>query len=174
MSVLEKDIWELKDTHLIVIPTNLIGVMGKGLAKQCADRYPYVAKWYRDVCHENWFEKGKPLPMVVQPDCALVMLPTKNHWRDMASLEMISAGLYNLAAFLPTYISRGVPRKRIAMPMLGAGLGGLDPSVSVHLMCTAIGSPVTSNWYDLLKPVRSLIETKYPKAFRSRSKEDGC
>lgn len=42
MQTITRDIWELLGSHKIVIPVNLSGPMGRGLALQAKKRYPYL------------------------------------------------------------------------------------------------------------------------------------
>jgi len=51
----------------------------------------------------------------------VVNFPTKRHWRDASRMEDIEAGLTTLHAEVK---ERGICS--IAIPPLGAGLGGLD------------------------------------------------
>src|SRR5206468_9463129 len=51
----------------------------------------------------------------------IVNFPTKRHWRGKSRIEDIEAGLTALAAEI-----RGRNLRSIAIPPLGAGLGGLD------------------------------------------------
>lgn len=169
--VIEKDIWDFKKTHIIVVPTNMMGVMGRGIAKQYADQYPAGADRYKTICHESWFEGGKPLPVICIRDCDAIMLPVKNHWRDMASPEMIDTGLFNLITFTRFYFEK-TKKNRVAVPLLGGGFGGLDTKVSVNLIMRRLGSPVASDWYDLMRPPHSELQARYPKSFVPGARSD--
>jgi hypothetical protein len=171
VSVIEQDIWDLKKSHIIVVPTNMRGVMGRGIAKQYADAYPAGALRYKHICQESWFEGGKPLPLISVRDCDAIMLPVKNHWRDMASPEMIRTGLFNLITFTRLYFEK-TKKKRIAVPLLGGGFGGLETKVSVGLIVDTLGTPLTSDWYDLLRPLHSELALKYPKSFVPGARSD--
>jgi len=55
----ENDILNLKEEDLaIVIPVNCVGVMGAGLAKQFADKYPELEKSYRQCCLDRSISIG--------------------------------------------------------------------------------------------------------------------
>lgn len=170
--VINCDIWDLQKTHLIVIPVNLRGVMGRGIAKQYADKYPAGAKWFRMICTEPWFEKGKPLPTRYTWECAAIMLPVKSNWPDKASPQMIEAGLYNLKTFLNQYVSREYPRERVALPVVGAGYGGLSVGESIKLIVKTLGQPEHSPWFDLIRAPYDTLAPKYPESFRPGSRRD--
>jgi len=51
----------------------------------------------------------------------VINFPTKRHWRDKSRMRDIEAGLFALAEVIGR---RGI--RSIAVPALGAGLGGLD------------------------------------------------
>jgi hypothetical protein len=88
------DLFEDK-ADLKIIPVNCYGVMGAGLAKQCAERYPPVAQWFREGCRRNrivpgsvsfyreyWFDLGFDFGLIA----------TKDHWRDPSRIEWIESG----------------------------------------------------------------------------------
>jgi hypothetical protein len=80
---------------LKIIPVNCYCVMGAGLARQCADRYPPVAQWFREGCkqqrilpgsvsfyRERWIDLGFDIGLIA----------TKDHWRDPSRIEWIETG----------------------------------------------------------------------------------
>lgn len=105
----------------IVIPVNCVGVMGAGVAKVCAQRYPDVFAIYKAACDSGALRPGTTL-IVERPQAPthVALLPTKDHWRQPSQLEWVKSGLVDLerAAQDPAISS-------ISMPALGAGLGGL-------------------------------------------------
>ena len=109
----------LDDAGIIVIPVNTVGVMGAGLAKQAKVRFPLVDQAYRSALRLGCLEIGKVFPVYL-PEKYLLLLPTKKHWRNPSELEYVKQGLMSLTRFM-----KREPFKRIAIPKLGCGLGGL-------------------------------------------------
>jgi O-acetyl-ADP-ribose deacetylase (regulator of RNase III) len=108
----------------LVNPVNTVGVMGKGLALEFKNAYPENFKAYVKACKQDQVSVGKMFIF----DCGLQSLPryiinfpTKKHWRHPSKPEYISAGLQDLIVQI-----RILEIYSIAIPMLGAGLGGLD------------------------------------------------
>jgi O-acetyl-ADP-ribose deacetylase (regulator of RNase III) len=110
------------DAHVgyIVLPVNAVGVMGAGLAREAQLRWPHrMLREYKEWCAKfpleggdiAFFEQGAP------PH--LIWFVTKNHFKDRSQLEWIERGMQNLCETL----DHGT---HLALPLLGAGLGGLD------------------------------------------------
>ena len=105
----------------IVIPTNLIGIQGAGLAKQTRHKYPMWNLEYRKWCHMKHGAIGKLHIYRTFPSQYLVGFPTKNHYRNPSKLKYIRKGLKALVKWIDEgYISS------VAIPKLGCGYGGLD------------------------------------------------
>ncbi len=111
-------------------PVNCAGVMGAGLAREFARRYPAMMAEYRRACASRLLAPGRPL--LWRPDAGqqafeigpqdpwILQFPTKDDWRGPSRLADIDAGL----AFVASHASRwGVTS--LALPALGCGLGGL-------------------------------------------------
>lgn len=124
------DIWEWLDREEgfeVVIPTNIgwksdgSNVMGAGLAKQAAKRYPGIAGWYGSICQAC----GPHTPVVIHEEHPLIFFPVKplNYdephlsWRYKASHNLIRRSLDQLASLRLGHF---------AIPMVGCGNGGLD------------------------------------------------
>lgn len=136
------DIWDYEDTHWIVVPTNIgwthagKNVMGRGIARQAAERYPKLAKNYGEFCRMYHGHVGMALPLWLPTDTRLILFPTKPlnalrpamSWRGKSDLDLINHGLYRLRALPPMH------PPAIAVPLLGCGNGGLDPDVVAPLM----------------------------------------
>ena len=110
------------DVEAIVNPVNCVGVSGAGLARLFAQKYPENDKLYRQACIEGRVVPGRGVITETGLDSPayIVNFPTKRHWRDRSRLDDIELGLRNL--------HRELLRRRIssiALPALGAGLGGL-------------------------------------------------
>lgn len=113
------DLW-MSGCDVIVIPTNGVGVMGAGIAKQCADRFPGVVKPYQDACRSGLQLPGHCFSWTAPSGVVLTLLPTKRHWRDTSRLEDVELGLRDL--------HRRMVKKplTVALPPVGCGLGGLQ------------------------------------------------
>lgn len=111
------------DVDAIVNTVNCVGIMGRGIALQFKNAYPANFKAYKAACDAEQvqpgrmfvFETGKFTPRFI------INFPTKRHWKGKSRFEDIEAGLIALAQEIK---SRGI--KSVAIPPLGAGLGGLD------------------------------------------------
>lgn len=111
------------DVEAIVNPVNCVGVMGRGLALQFKQAYPANFKAYKAACDAHLVcpgqmfisETGTVSPRYV------INFPTKRHWKDRSYIEDIDSGLLALADEVRERFIRS-----IAVPALGAGLGGLD------------------------------------------------
>jgi len=107
----------------LVNAVNCVGVMGKGIALKFRHAWPENFEAYAAACRKgevrpgrmHVFETGRPAPRFI------MNFPTKRHWRDRSRIEDIDAGLVALALEIR---ARGITS--IALPALGAGLGGLD------------------------------------------------
>ncbi|MGB7210674.1 MAG: macro domain-containing protein [Pyrinomonadaceae bacterium] len=113
------------DAEALVNTVNTIGIMGKGIALQFKNAFPYNFKIYAKACEDGEVAIGK---MLVTEDNALlggkkilINFPTKTGWRKPSEYSYIEAGLKDLVRVI-----RERHIKSIALPPLGAGNGGLD------------------------------------------------
>lgn len=112
------------DAQALVNPVNCVGVMGKGLAKAFRDRWPAMFEAYREHC-----AIGAMLPGSVhvwanpEPEGPrwVLNVATKNHWRDPSRIEWVADGARELVR-----TARRLGATSLAVPALGAGLGGLS------------------------------------------------
>lgn len=130
------------DADCLINPVNCRGVMGAGLAKAMAERFPGILAPYKRACETGALKPG--LVQMIRVDRAsgqaskdgdlwICNLPTKDDWRAPSRLEWIETALAKLP---DAFEKRGI--RSVAVPMLGAGLGGLDwaevhPVVERHL-----------------------------------------
>lgn len=127
----------LKDeADAIVNTVNCVGVMGRGIALQFKNAWPENFKAYEAACARKELQPGRMFifetGQLTTPRY-IVNFPTKRHWRGNSRIEDIESGLVALASDIK---SRGI--RSIAIPPLGAGLGGLDwedvrPLIEKHL-----------------------------------------
>jgi O-acetyl-ADP-ribose deacetylase (regulator of RNase III) len=115
-------------TDALVNTVNCVGVMGKGIALQFKKAWPEMFKAYRRAARAGEVKPGHmhvhETHQLVGPRL-IINFPTKRHWRERSQLADIEAGLVDLVRVIR---ERGL--RSVAIPPLGAGLGGLDwPSV---------------------------------------------
>lgn len=107
----------------LVNTVNTVGVMGKGIALMFKERFGDNYRQYAAACKAKQVQVGK---MFVTPVHELggprwiVNFPTKQHWRQPSQLAWVTQGLADLHRFI-----RLNGLRSIAIPALGAGLGGL-------------------------------------------------
>jgi O-acetyl-ADP-ribose deacetylase (regulator of RNase III) len=112
------------DAEALVNAVNTVGVMGKGIALMFKKAFPDNYRAYRVACNEGKVNVGH---MFVYERAAagsprwIINFPTKMHWRNPSRLEWIREGLQDLRR-----VARKHEIRSIAIPPLGAGLGGLD------------------------------------------------
>ncbi len=71
----------------------------------------------------------------------ILQVPTKKHWRDKSPLELVRA---SIKAIGPACARHGI--RRIAVPPLGCGLGGLDPQAVRPLLLEAAAAHPKVEW----------------------------
>jgi O-acetyl-ADP-ribose deacetylase (regulator of RNase III) len=113
-----------EDAEALVNTVNCVGVMGRGIALQFKKAWPENFRAYAEACRRNEVQPGRMFVFetgqLTNPRF-LVNFPTKRHWRGASRMEDIEAGLRDLVQVIR---ARGI--RSIAVPPLGAGLGGLD------------------------------------------------
>ena len=115
------------NAQAIVNPVNCVGVMGKGLALQVKQAHPANYAEYRQACKDGALRPGTILTHRLPPQSPdaepryILNLPTKRHWKDPSQMEDLRSGI---AALVRTAAQLNL--KSIAVPAIGAGLGGLD------------------------------------------------
>jgi O-acetyl-ADP-ribose deacetylase (regulator of RNase III) len=120
------------DAQALVNTVNTVGVMGKGIALQFKQRFQVNFVAYAQACKLGQVQTGRMFvtePGELTSPRWVVNFSTKQHWRDPSRLESVVDGLQDLRTFL---VSHEV--QSIALPALGAGLGGLSwPMVRGHI-----------------------------------------
>ncbi|MDC9620442.1 macro domain-containing protein [Xenorhabdus sp. XENO-7] len=112
------------DAEAIVNTVNCVGVMGRGIALQFKNAWPDNFKAYAVACKRKEVQPGNMFifetDQLANPRF-IINFPTKRHWRGASRMEDIDSGLKALVEDIKKY-----DIKSIAIPPLGAGLGGLD------------------------------------------------
>ena len=124
-------------TEALVNTVNTVGVMGKGIALQFKESFPYNYKVYAEACKRNELAPGKLLAVwdnsMLLGKRLIINFPTKTHWRKPSEYAYIEEGLVALRELISEQEIAS-----IALPPLGCGNGGLDwdivrPMVEKHL-----------------------------------------
>jgi len=106
----------------IVIPVNCVGIMGRGLAKQFADKHPGAKRIYQMACNGGLLSVEECYACELSETNPLYayFLATKDHWRNPSKITYVKMGLESLAKKLIMYKIAS-----ISIPPLGCGLGQL-------------------------------------------------
>jgi len=112
------------NAEALVNTVNCVGIMGRGIALQFKEKFPANFKAYAEACKRKEVQPGRlfvyPTGRMTGPRF-IINFPTKRHWRGKSRIEDIDTGL---AALRSEIQEQGI--RSIAIPPLGAGLGGLD------------------------------------------------
>jgi len=110
------------DADALVNTVNCVGVMGKGIALQFKMAFPENFIQYYKACQNKDVRIGRMFitKQLFKPKY-IINFPTKEHWKEESKLEYISRGLIDLKEKI-----KDLKIKSIAIPPLGAGLGGLN------------------------------------------------
>ena len=114
----------VEDVEALVNTVNCVGIMGRGVALQFKKAWPDNFNAYAAACRRGEVQPGRMFVFETDqltPPRYIINFPTKRHWRGKSRIEDIEAGLEDL---LEEIRKRGIIS--IALPPLGAGLGGLD------------------------------------------------
>ena len=112
-----------EDAEALVNTVNCVGFMGRGIALQFKKAWPDNFRAYAAACRREEVQPGRMFVFetgrLTNPRY-VINFPTKRHWRGKSRIEDIEAGLQ---ALVQEIRARGI--RSIAVPPLGAGLGGL-------------------------------------------------
>lgn len=103
------------------------GVFGSGIALEVKNKYPEAYKKYRDEYLDNGLVGGTVIPVETNDKIIINMITQNFYGKDgkrYAKYDWIADGFYTLNQFCK---QRGVDK--VAMPLIGAGLGGGDWAV---------------------------------------------
>ncbi len=113
-----------EDAEALVNTVNCVGFMGRGIALQFKKAWPENFKAYAAACRRGEVQPGRMFVFqtgrLTNP-WYIINFPTKRHWRGKSRIGDIEAGLEALVAEIRRWGIRS-----IALPPLGAGLGGLN------------------------------------------------
>jgi len=112
------------DVEALVNTVNCVGIMGRGIALQFRNAFPDNYQAYATACERSEVQPGRMFVFETRRlsnPRFIINFPTKRHWRGKSRIEDIDAGL---RALIEVIEQRDI--HSIAIPPLGAGLGGLD------------------------------------------------
>lgn len=126
------------DAPALAHGVNTKGAMGAGVAKGFKERWPDMYEEYRVQCKDGTLQPGGLMGWIPEGGPTIYNVASQDFPGPHAKMEWLSAGIYNA---LRDADSRGYDR--IAVPRIGAGIGGLDwHQVEAFLRGLAKESPV--------------------------------
>jgi O-acetyl-ADP-ribose deacetylase (regulator of RNase III) len=113
------DIFNFEDIHNFAHGCNCAGAMGKGIAVQFKDKFPEMYREYKSLCKDGRFNLGDLFAF--QYDKGYIFnLGTQASWRTKADIDSLQEALLKMLLF-----ASNEKLDKIALPKIGAGLGGL-------------------------------------------------
>lgn len=121
----------LNKADILVNTVNTVGVMGKGVALSVKRAFPEIMAGYQAACASGRLRPGGLQILPTRDGRRVVNLATKKDWRDASRPEWVGYGLFALNAWL-----MGLDEKpaAIALPLPGAGNGGISPALSQDMI----------------------------------------
>lgn len=110
----------------LINAVNCQGVMGAGIAKQFADKYPKMYDEYKVLCKAGAYEIGKPRMHQVEPGKYVINFPTMKYPGLKSKLIDIIKGLQFLKQKLKDEYQYDNKPVSVAICALGCGIGGLN------------------------------------------------
>ena len=145
----EGNMFVLPKETVLVNPVNTVGVMGGGLAKQFALRYPLMNTRYKSMCQNKTFSIGslfywssKSNKILGRRKHDVINFPTKKHWLNPSKLSYIETGLVRFKQMYSD-IRDVYSKTSFAFPLLGCGLGGLKWAAEVKPLFLEYLDPLT-------------------------------
>lgn len=123
------DIFSLKDVSSFAHGCNCAGAMGKGIALQFRQKFPQMYYEYKLLCKKGIFVPGDVFDFDYG-NGHIYNLATQLTWRTKAKIEFIQTSMLKM---LELATSEQV--SKIAMPTIGAGLGGLIWTDVKNVIC---------------------------------------
>lgn len=132
------------DVEAIVNPVNCVGVMGAGLAKAFAEKFPLMELDYMEYCKTGILRPGDIHTYYsnLRYFRWIINFPTKDDWRHPSELAYIDRGMISLTNFVER-----LRIKSVGIPALGCGLGGLDWKDVQRVVSYHVGRLPNVDWY---------------------------
>ena len=114
------DIFNIPNIFNYAHGCNCAGAMGKGIALQFRERFPQMYKEYKQLCQTGNFKVGSVF--LYKTDNGWIFnLGTQESWKTKAQLQDIKKSIETMFS-----LARQNHISKIALPKIGAGLGGLN------------------------------------------------
>lgn len=132
------NIFNLQDISNYAHGCNCAGAMGKGIALQFKKRFPKMYIEYKELCKDGLFSLGDVFPYDYG-NGVVFNLGTQATWNTKADINAIENALVKMLSYA---FQNNI--LKIAMPKIGAGLGGLNWNEVKHTI-----DKVTQNYPDI-------------------------
>lgn len=123
------DIFSLKDVSSFAHGCNCAGAMGKGIALQFRQKFPRMYYEYKLLCKKGIFVPGDVFDFDYG-NGHIYNLATQLTWRTKAKIEFIQTSMLKMFE-----LATSEQVSKIAMPTIGAGLGGLVWTDVKNVIC---------------------------------------
>ena len=119
------DIFETDSEVILAHGCNCAGAMGKGIAVEFKRRWPQMYAEYKEKCAAKEFVCGDVFVWNDGDSGRLIFnLGTQKTWRTKATFGAIKSSLEKAMS-----LAEEAEKNVVCMPMIGAGLGGMDSEV---------------------------------------------
>lgn len=112
------DIFEITNVKNYAHGCNCSGAMGKGIAVQFKQKFPFMYEQYKKLCLEGKFKLGDVYKYDYN-EGVVFNLATQQSWKTQAEIKAIEVSLRTMLG-----IALDKKINQIALPKIGAGLGG--------------------------------------------------
>lgn len=137
------NMWDVfHDTEWFLITTNPIinkqglAVMGRGIAKEAADRFPRLRLEFAEQLCQRKLRESNVFTIGRYDGTRVGCFMVKNHWKERARLDIIEKSVQDLLSTLATITDIRGYSPRVDLNFPGVGNGGLDKEdVRPLLMC---------------------------------------
>jgi O-acetyl-ADP-ribose deacetylase (regulator of RNase III) len=116
----EGDLFAAKGVRAWAHGCNCAGAMGAGIAIEFKRRFPRMFDEYRLRCADGRFGLGDVF-VWSEGEQTVYNLGTQEHWKKKAQLPALTKAVTRMVSLAE---KGGI--ERVALPRIGAGLGGLD------------------------------------------------
>lgn len=125
------DIFHIENVTSFAHGCNCAGAMGKGIALQFRNKFPSMYDEYKSLCKNGQFNPGDVFDYNYG-NGHIYNLATQATWRPCAKIEYIKASLLKMLE-----LASAEQVSKIALPAIGAGLGGLKWEDVKKAICEA-------------------------------------